>query len=69
MRNKWLHLSLLNLATLFSLTLWFSGSAVTPQLTAEWAFSVLALGPLFGVISMLRLRRLPEAAQMAGGNR
>jgi MFS family permease len=35
----------------------------------QWAFAVLALGPVFGVWSMLRLRRLPEAVKMAGGNR
>jgi MFS family permease len=35
----------------------------------EWAFAVLALGPAFGVRSMLRLRRLPEAERMAGGKR
>ncbi|HEX6901626.1 MAG TPA: MFS transporter [Thermoanaerobaculia bacterium] len=35
----------------------------------EWAFSVLALGPALGAWSMLRLRRLPEAARMASGNR
>ena len=33
------------------------------------AFAVLALGPVFGIWSMLRLRRLPEAEKMAGGNR
>lgn len=33
------------------------------------AFGVLALGPLFGVISMLALRRRPEAVGMAGGRR
>jgi MFS family permease len=32
-------------------------------------FPVLALGPVFGIWSMLRLRRLPEAARMASGNR
>jgi MFS family permease len=31
------------------------------------AFSVLALGPLFGVIAMARLRRSPEARLIAGG--
>ena len=35
----------------------------------EWAFAVLALGPAFGIVSMLRLRRLPEAERMAGGRR
>jgi MFS family permease len=35
----------------------------------ERAFALLALGPVFGIWSMLRLRRLPEASRMAGGNR
>jgi MFS family permease len=35
----------------------------------EWSFAVLALGPVFGVASMLRLRSLPEATRMASGNR
>ena len=34
-----------------------------------WAFAVLALGPAFGVASMLQLRALPEARRMAGGRR
>ena len=35
----------------------------------RWAFAALALGPVFGLWSMLRLRRLPEAARMASGRR
>jgi MFS family permease len=35
----------------------------------RWAFATLAPGPLVGIIGMLRLRRLPEALQMAGGRR
>jgi MFS family permease len=35
----------------------------------RWAFVVLAPGPVFGVASMLRLRRLPEAARIAQGRR
>ena len=35
----------------------------------ELAFMVLALGSGFGVSSMLRLRRLPEALRMASSNR
>lgn len=35
----------------------------------EWVFVVLALGPIFGVVSMLRLRGLPEARRMASGRR
>ena len=34
-----------------------------------YAFMVLAPGPFFGVISMLRLRRLPEAMKIAHGRR
>ncbi len=33
----------------------------------RWVFLVLAVGPLFGAISMWRLMRSPEAAQLAGG--
>jgi hypothetical protein len=33
----------------------------------RWAFAFLAPGPALGVIAMLRLRTLPEAAQIAGG--
>ena len=32
-------------------------------------FWLLALGPVFGIMSMLQLRKLPEATQMASGNR
>jgi len=35
----------------------------------RYAFIILAPGPLFGMISMLRLRRLPEAVQIAQGRR
>ena len=35
----------------------------------RYAFVILAPGPLFGVISMLRLRRLPEAVKIAHGKK
>jgi len=35
----------------------------------RYAFAILAPGPVFGVISMLRLRRLPEAEKIAQGRR
>lgn len=35
----------------------------------RYAFAALAPGPVFGVVSMLRLRALPEAAKIAGGKR
>lgn len=33
----------------------------------RWAFSILALGPVVGIVAMIRLRHLPEARQIAGG--
>jgi len=35
----------------------------------EYAFMILALGPIAGIWSMLRLRGLPEAVKMASGNK
>src|SRR4030095_2519855 len=35
----------------------------------RYAFMILAAGPLFGVISMMRLRQLPEALKIAHGKR
>jgi MFS family permease len=46
---------------------------IIPQLVERlgWnhVFMILAVGPAFGIWSMLRLRRLPEALQMASGHR
>jgi MFS family permease len=36
MAEKWRHLGFLALATILAMGLWFSGSAVLPQLTREW---------------------------------
>jgi len=33
----------------------------------QWAFAMLALGPLFGVWAMVALKQSPAAAQLAGG--
>ncbi len=35
----------------------------------RWAFATLAVGPVFGVAAMARLRALPEAVALAGGRR
>jgi MFS family permease len=35
----------------------------------KYAFAILAPGPLFGVLAMLRLRGLPEAEKIAHGKR
>jgi hypothetical protein len=39
------------------------------QVGWQYAFMALAPGPALGVVSMLRLRTLPEAVQIAGGRR
>lgn len=43
--------------------------ALAESLGWDYALSFLALGPIFGIASMLRLRQLPEAIKMAQGNR
>ena len=35
----------------------------------QWAFAPLAIGPLLGTLSMLRLRGLPAASKLAGGRK
>ena len=35
----------------------------------RWAFAALAPGPALGVVAMIRLRSLPEAAKIAQGRR
>lgn len=46
---------------------------LTPLLQEQfgwgWAFAALTIGPIFGAIAMWRLRTMPEAEQLAGGNR
>jgi MFS family permease len=43
--------------------------AFLPALGWRWIFVLLAPGPLLGVLAMLRLRALPEAAKIAQGRR
>ena len=52
--------------TVSAATIWII-PLVEQVTTWRWAFSVLALGPLVGIVAMLRLKRLPEAAKIAGG--
>ncbi len=56
--------------TLTSVTIW-GVSLLNPGTREGWllAFALLALGPAFGIASMWRLRRRPEAIRMAGGHR
>ena len=46
---------------------------LVPRLAAaagwRWAFPALAIGPALGIVAMLRLRGLPEAARIARGRR
>ena len=53
--GKWYNVSILAVSALLAMGLRYSASAV--------------LGPIFGTISMLKLGTLPEAEQMASGNR
>ncbi|CAN5829753.1 MFS transporter [soil metagenome] len=53
--------------TLTVATLWLV-PVLVDALTWRWAFAVLAIGPAGGIIAMLRLRGLPEAARIAGGS-
>jgi MFS family permease len=43
--------------------------ALKDALGWEWVLSILAIGPVFGIWSMWKLRGLPEATKMASGNR
>jgi len=52
--------------TVSAATIWII-PLVEELITWRWAFAVLAAGPLVGISAMLRLRRLPEAAKIAGG--
>ena len=47
-------------------TIWIV-PVIEEAVTWTWAFSVLAIGPVVGIIAMLRLKSLPEAALIAGG--
>ncbi|MGY9052336.1 MAG: MFS transporter, partial [Rhodobacterales bacterium] len=35
----------------------------------QWAFSILAIGPVFGIWAMLTLRKHPDATKIANGKR
>ncbi|MCP4709648.1 MAG: MFS transporter [Planctomycetes bacterium] len=35
----------------------------------QWVFTILAIGPVFGIFNMVALRRLPEADKLASGNK
>jgi len=56
----------------FALTvfvIWLMPEIATRSGSWHWAFAVLAPGPLIGAWAMLKLRRSPSAARLAGGRR
>lgn len=65
--------TMLTLQTSVGFLLTLTTIQMVPWMTAtvgwQWAFAPLALGPVFGVWGMLRLRAMPEAVKLAGGRR
>ncbi len=63
----------LTLQTCLGFLLTLASIRIVPWLVArvgwEAVFAILALGPVFGILSMARLRRLPEAAKIGGESR
>jgi hypothetical protein len=63
----------LTIQTCLGFLLTLGSIQLVPLLAARfgwrYAFAALAPGPAFGIYSMLRLRRLPEAIQIAHGRR
>ncbi|MDO9025102.1 MFS transporter [Zwartia sp.] len=53
---------------LTAVSIWLIGQ-ISDAVGWRYAFIVLAIGPLLGALSMLTLRRQPEAIKMAGGRR
>ncbi|MCV6592250.1 MAG: MFS transporter [Silicimonas sp.] len=50
-------------------TVWLVPQLVELTGSWRWSFLVLVPGPVFGAVSMLRLKALPEAEKLAGGKR
>jgi MFS family permease len=63
----------LTLQTALGFLLTLISIALIPALVSifgwEKVFWILAGGPIFGIVHMVRLRKMPEAVQMASGNR
>ena len=50
-------------------TIWVVPVFATGLGSRNWAFLALVPGPVVGALAMMRLRALPESAQLAGGAR
>ena len=61
----------LTLQTCIGFLITTASIALVPRLVDavgwRYAFAVLAVGPVFGIFAMMRLRALPEARKLAGG--
>jgi MFS family permease len=44
-------------------------SLMQARIGEQWSFSILAIGPILGIVAMLALRRDPASLKIAGGNR
>jgi MFS family permease len=42
---------------------------VQPRIGERWSFSILAIGPILGIVAMQALRRDPASVKIAGGKR
>ena len=63
----------LTMQTSLGFLLTLASIRIVPIIVESWGwgrgFAFLALGPAVGIVSMLKLRSLPEATRMASGNR
>ncbi len=55
--------------TISVVSVWLVPQIVELTGSWRWSFLILVPGPVFGAISMLRLKTLPEAESLAGGKR
>jgi MFS family permease len=77
--QKWCHVGLVSAAGLLAMTLWFSASAVVPQLTSEWSLSAsqkswmtmsVQLGFVLGAVlsALINLADRTSAARLLGAS-
>ena len=77
--QKWCHVGLVSAAGLLAMTLWFSASAVVPQLTSEWSLSAsqkswmtmnVQLGFVLGAVlsALINLADRMSAARLLGAS-
>ena len=55
--------------TISTVSVWLVPQIVELTGSWRWTFLILVPGPIFGALSMLKLKSMPEAAALAGGRR